>query len=125
MQKFLPNDIAEGNSKLIQEEKPKRNKWNFGIVEELIRGKDQVNRGAKVKKLIKGKSEILCRPLQKLVPLESYQGRNSEEGKSGKEIREKVDKDTNEEKNAGLGVKSDRPRRVAAANARLKARLML
>lgn len=124
LQKFLPNDIAEGDTVLIHEEKTKRNTWKLGIIEELIRGKDQVIRGAKVRKLVRGKPEILCRPLQKLVPLESYQGRTSKEGKSGKE-GEKVNEDANEEKNVGLGVKSDRPRRAAAANARLKSRLML
>ena len=127
MQKHLPNNINEGDIVLIQEEKTKRNTWKIGIVEDLIRGKDQVIRGAKVRKLVKGKPEILCRPLQKLVPLESCQGKNSEGSRKGEMIKkkEKVNEDANEEKNAGMRAQNNRPRRAAAANARLKSRLML
>ena len=108
----------------MQEEKTKRNAWKIGIIEDLIRGKDKVVRGAKVRKLVSGKPEILNRPLQKLIPLESYQGKNEEECKNGKK-KEKMSKDVNDERNVELGVKINRPRRAAAANARMKSHLML
>ena len=127
MQKHLPNNINERDIVLIQEEKTKRNTWKIGIVEDLIRGKDQVIRGAKVRKLVKGKPEILCGPLQKLVPLESCQGNNNEGTRKGemRKKKEKVNEDANAEKNAGMRAQNNRPRRAAAANARLKSRLML
>ena len=45
----------------MQEEKTKRNTWKIGIIEDLIRGKDKVVRGAKVRKLVNGKPDILSR----------------------------------------------------------------
>ena len=72
LQRFLLNDITEGDTVLVQEERTKRNTWKLGIVEELIRGKDEVIRGAKVRRLVKGKPEILCRPLQKLFPSREF-----------------------------------------------------
>ena len=123
LQRLLPNDIAKGGTVLIQEEKTKRNTWKLGIIEELIRGRDQVVRGAKVRRLVKGKPEILNRPLQKLFPIESCQRKKGEESKIGKEVL-KVKKDVNEEKNE-VGMKNERPRRAAAQNVRLKSRLML
>ena len=96
----------------------------MGIVEELIRGKNQVIRGAKVRSLVKGKPEILCRPLQKLFPVEGSQREDSVESMIGKESK-KVKEDVNKERNEGLGTKDERPRRAAAENARVKSRLML
>ena len=39
--------------------------------------------------------------------------------------KEKMNKDLNDERNVELGVKINRPRRAAAANARIKSQLML
>ena len=89
MRKLPPNDINEEDTVLIQEEKTKRKIWKIVVVEELIRGKDQVIRGAKVKKLEKDNPEILCRPLQGLVLLESYKGKNIEEGRIEKMRKKK------------------------------------
>ena len=109
---------------MVQEERTKHNTWKLGIVGELIRGKDQVIRGAKVRRLVKGKPEISCRPQQKLFPVESSQRKDGVEsmmGKEGKSVKE----DENKERNEGLGIKDERPRRAAAENARVKSRLML
>ena len=43
-----------------------------GIIEEAIVGKDGQIRGAKIRKMGKGKPEFSNSPLQKLVPLENY-----------------------------------------------------
>ena len=119
LQRFLPSHITEGDTVLVQEERTKRNRWKLGNVEELIRGKDQVIRGAKVRRLVKGKPEILCRPLQKLFQVESSQRKDSAESmirKEGKNAKE----DVNKERNEGLGMKDERPRRAAAENTRVK-----
>ena len=74
--------------------------------------------------MVKGKPEILHRPLQKLFPIESFQRKNGEERKIGKEVM-KVKKDVSKKKNEEVGMKDERPRRAAAQNVRLKSRLML
>ena len=84
---------------MVQEERTKHNTWKLGIVEELIRGKDQVIRGAKVRRLVKGKPGISCRPLQKLFPVESSQRKDGVEsmmGKEGKNVKEDENKERNE-----------------------------
>ena len=48
----------------------KRGKWKLAVIEELIVGKDQRARGAKVRLAGKGKPIHLRRPLQKLYLLE-------------------------------------------------------
>ena len=66
--------------------------------------------------MVKGKPEILCRPLQKLFPVESSQRKDSVESMIGKEGK-KVKEDMNKERNEGFGIKDERPRRAAAENA--------
>jgi len=51
LQKSSPSYIAEGDTVLIQEDKAKLNTRKFGIIEDLIRGKDNMVRGAKVREL--------------------------------------------------------------------------
>ena len=66
-----PFNAREGDAVLIQEDNVKRNKWNIGIVEEFIDGRDGVIRGAAVRKIGgNGHPQIVHRPLQKLYPLE-------------------------------------------------------
>ena len=55
-----------GDGVLIKEEERNRRRWKFGIVEELIKGRDGVVRGARLRA---GKS-YLERPVQHLYPLE-------------------------------------------------------
>ena len=47
LQKSSPNEIAKGDTVLMQEEETKHNTWKIEIIENLIRGKDKVVRGAK------------------------------------------------------------------------------
>ena len=124
LSKFLPYDIMEGGTVLVHEERTRCNTWKLGSIEELIRGKDQVIRGAKVRRLVKGKPEILCRPLHKRFPVESFQRTESVETiirKEGKKAKE----DVNKERNEGFGIKDERLRRVAAENVHVKPRLIL
>ena len=62
--------ICVGDVVLVSENTP-RIKWKYGLVEELIRGKDKKIRGACV--LIKNKDSqnIIRRPINKLYKLES------------------------------------------------------
>ena len=115
-------EVKTGDVVVIQDDNVKRGMWKTGIVEEVIKGKDGNIRGAKVRKIGKGKPEILNRPLQKLFPLEITCSRLWE--KSGNsEKREIGQLEANERKNASEnGV---RPYRVAAQDARWKSRLML
>ena len=52
------------------EDNVKRGSWKTAIVEELIKGKDNVVRGAKIRVITKGKPIRMSRPIQKLYPLE-------------------------------------------------------
>jgi len=43
---------------------------NLGVLESLIKGKDDVVRGANIRVIAKGKALRMARPVQKLYPLE-------------------------------------------------------
>ena len=65
--------IQKGDVVIVYGEGEKRCNWKLAVVEELIKGRDGVIRGAKVKvarKMNIGKPIYLNRPLQKLYPLE-------------------------------------------------------
>ena len=66
--------VGSVKRKVKSEDNIKRNCWKLGKVEELVVGKDQVIRGAKLKVLTKGKPVYLSRPIQKLYPLEVSHG---------------------------------------------------
>lgn len=56
---------------LIEEGKVPRNQWKMGIVTDLVRSKDGIVRGCKLRTLSKGKKpSVLYRPVSKLYPLE-------------------------------------------------------
>ena len=63
-------EISVGDVVLIREDDVKRNNWKLGRVEKLIEGRDGVVRGAELKTTQKGAIGRICRPLQKLHPLE-------------------------------------------------------
>ena len=63
-------EVKSGDVVLIQYDHVNRGLWKMGIVEEVIKGKDEQIRGAKLRKTGKGKPEILSRPLQQLSPFE-------------------------------------------------------
>ena len=63
-----------GDVVVIHEDNKKRVLWKLGRVVDLLRGKDGVVRGAKVKTDSKYSGGIIERPLQKLFPLEMGRG---------------------------------------------------
>ena len=63
-----------GDVVVIHEDSKKRALWKLGRVVELLRGKDNVVRGAKVKTDSRYSGGIIERPLQKLFPLEMGRG---------------------------------------------------
>ena len=63
-------DVQVGDVVTVFEDDVKRNKWKLGVVEGLIRGKDDIVRGAKLRVVTNVKPVHLSRPVQKLYPLE-------------------------------------------------------
>ena len=63
-----------GDVVVIHEDSKKRALWKLGRVVELLKGKDGVVRGAKVKTDSKYSGGVIERPLQKLFPLEMGRG---------------------------------------------------
>ena len=64
----------------------------MGVIETLIVGQDGKIRGAAVRKAGKGKSEVVTRPLQKLVPLEISEKKASNAEKLEKEREKRKEK---------------------------------
>ena len=83
------NVVAVGDLVLIHDDNVKRGLWKMGVIETLIVGQDGKIRGAAVRKAGKGKSEVVTRPLQKLVPLEISEKKvsNAESLEKGRERR--------------------------------------
>ena len=100
-----------GDVVLVLEEEKKRGEWRVGVVENLVRGSDNVVRGAKVRAVTKRKPTHLSRPVQKLYPLEI---KSQGEGDARRSARGAVE-------NSKRAV----PRRNAALDSRWKSRLML
>ena len=123
------NVVAVGDLVLIHDDNVKRGLWKMGVIETLIVGQDGKIRGAAVRKAGKGKSEVITRPLQKLVPLEISEKKasNAENLEKGRERRKEGRKKLlNEEKIDVVQEEStSRLVRAAARDARWKSQLML
>ncbi|XP_028512935.1 uncharacterized protein LOC110232368 [Exaiptasia diaphana] len=64
-------DIVQvGDVVTVKEDGKKRNKWRMAVVEGIIKGRDNVVRGAKVRVIARGKHARISRPIQRLYPLE-------------------------------------------------------
>ena len=117
-------NINPGDVVLVHEDSAKRAQWKIAVVEELIRGKDNEVRGARVRRSGKGKIELLNRPVQKLVPVECAV-KNVQERKDEAEGREVVeDVESREQVKEELPA-CRRSQRIAAKDARLKTQLVL
>ena len=119
-------EVKPGDVVLIHDENTRRGMWKTGIIEETIRGKDRQVRGAKIRKMGKGKPEFINRPLQKLVPLEitrevCQEIENGEERKGEMERNEQEEGQREDNEKEGKG----RPSRAAAKDARWRTRLIL
>jgi len=62
--------VQVGDVVTVFEENRKRGDWNLGVLESLIKGKDDVVRGANIRVITKGKALRMPRSVQKLYPLE-------------------------------------------------------
>ena len=82
-----------------------RTEWRMGKVIELVKGRDDQVRGAKLKVLSKsGKQKVLFRPLQKLIPFETSENRESEDQGESEQFEDNKAEDENQ--------KHRRPRRT-------------
>ena len=84
---------------VIHEDSKKRVLWKLGRVVELLKGKDDVVRGARVKTNSRYSSGVIERPLQKLFPLEmSNENENSRDNEAETSTNQcdpsNIDKDT-------------------------------
>lgn len=103
-----------GDVVLVYEDGVKRNSWKMAVIEDLIQGKDNQVRGAKVRVITKGKVVRLNRPVQMLYPLEVRESAPElpQNLKSREEQQESV-------------RRRDIPRRAAALDAAWKTRAMV
>ena len=87
-----------GDVVLIKEDEPSvRTEWRMGKVIELVKGRDDQVRGAKLKFLSKtGKQKVLFRPLQKLIPFEISENRESEDQGESEEFEDNKAEDENQ-----------------------------
>ena len=110
-----------GDVVLIKEDEPSVHaEWRMGKVMELVKGRDDQVRGAKLKVLSKtGKQKVLFRPLQKLIPFEISEKGESEDKEESKES----EKDQVEAINDVNNQNRTRPRREAAIEGQNKRRL--
>eukprot|EP00794_Sanderia_malayensis_P006668 gene6668-biopygen5443 len=100
------NNISEGDIVLIKDENSPRNMWKIGKVIEIIKGADDVIRGATLKTVTKGNIYEIDRPVQHLYPLEL---KVEQEAKSSHQ--EKIDSDDEVKSNV-------RPKRAASQDAK-------
>ena len=104
-----------GDVVLVEDENSKRCEWKMGIIVELVKGRDSIVRGAKLKLVSKGRPMYLSRPVQKLYPLEI------KSQKGGGWVGTAPVKDKSAENNKS---KRSTPPRRAARDAECKNRLM-
>ena len=106
-----PRSVQIGDVVTVYDESKRRGEWRLAVIESLIKGNDNVVRGANIRVIAKGKPSRMSRPVQKLYPIEVQS-----------EIQPEVPRESVKE-----GTKNLRrnPRRAAAADARWKTNLML
>ena len=114
--------VSVGHVVIVYKENVKRGFWKIEKVEEVIRGRDGVVRGAKVRVITKGKPVVINRPVQKLYPLEVKAqtlklslGEEQEVNKSGGQVN----------KREAVVDARGTPHRAAAMDAGWKCRLIL
>ena len=133
VRKGKPVEINKGNVVLIQDDNVKRGQWKMRIIEGLISGRDGQVRGARVRRLGRGKLEFVNRPLPKLFPLEISRDDDRKE-RSIETLKSKygmgIERDENNEKGDNIPIECangtrNRLPRAAAKDARWKSKLML
>eukprot|EP00112_Aurelia_sp_Birch-Aquarium-sp1_P018522 Seg443.5 transcript_id=Seg443.5/GoldUCD/mRNA.D3Y31 product="hypothetical protein" protein_id=Seg443.5/GoldUCD/D3Y31 len=104
---------------MVKEENIKRGNWKMGVIIELIKGKDGIARGAKVRIGQKGKHQILTRSLQCLFPLE-VRSLEVDEKSEKRGVNESKENDNPTPQGTRKGSQ-----RAAAKDAQWKTRLVL
>ena len=118
LREFHRNKVSEsaksmrvGDVVTVYEENKKRGDWKMAVVESLIKGRDEIVRGANIRVIVKGKPMRISRPVQKLYPIEvRSETPAANQEKKGKECP---------------FVRRRNPTRAAALDARWKANLIL
>ena len=98
--------LKEGDIVIVKNDKMNRNFWRLGKIEELISGDDEMVRAAKVRVSNKnGKSDVLRRSIQHLVPLEVSQDSNVDEIKRNQTEKSTGVKYTSQIRLSGIPLK--------------------
>jgi hypothetical protein len=105
---------------VIQSDECPRGFWKLGKVTELIMGKDKEVRGGVVKTLTGNKSTFLKRPVQHLIPLEVYIDETNEDHIPEVGTEEACSGTEGTQRDNEIATQNERPRRVAAIEARDK-----
>ena len=130
--KYYANKLVVNDVVLIKDGgKIKRNTWKQGVVQELIKGSDGNIRGAVVRTNVNGKSSIINRPVQNLIPLEVARSSSSDLSATRHKIKNSINKSVNIDDtieginltNNNASVSCERPRRNAAVVGELQRRL--
>ena len=106
-------EVQTGDVVTVYEENKKRGEWKMAVVESLIRGKENVVRGANVRVIAKAKPVRISRPVQKLYPIEV---------KSVTQGNDQIEQRVHRERNTPL---RRNPSRAAALASRWKTNNML
>ena len=113
--------VKPGDVVIVFEQGKKRGEWKTGVVQDLIRGKDEVARGARVCVMSNGRRQVLSRSVQHLYPVAVKDGTEVKEGAEVKKVDE-VPLNVDQEKTEGV---ENRVKRRAALDARCKTKGML
>lgn len=111
--------VTEGDIVVVHSENEKRCFWRLGVVEKLIRGRDDIVRGAQVRVSVNGRrTAILRRPVERLYPLEVN---CSSHRKNARDVLNECDEEIHT-KNEDTSSESHRqvPKRRAAIQAQEK-----
>lgn len=116
--------IKEGEPVVVYDETQPKGLWRLGRVESLIHSFDGVIRAARVEVLTKGgRKTSLNRPIQHLYPLEvrDQESKETQDGRTSDPIlAEQPSQDQNPDQPEERPSRSQRPRREAAAKARVR-----
>jgi hypothetical protein len=114
--------ISVGDVVVVRDDSLPRSFWKLGLIEELFKGLDGVARGALVRLAPKdGKQSLLCRPIQRLYPLEISQAAR-ERDSTGKETTEPSQETDVAVSESNSDTIRSRPKREAARKSEEKRR---
>ena len=65
-----PRPVQIGDVVAVYNESKRHGEWRFAVIESLIKGNDNVVKGANIRVIAKGKPLRMSRPVQKLYPIE-------------------------------------------------------